>query len=119
MRWVSAGLFLFVGFMTILTAVFDFSRVAQLARGTADRLEEIDVQLRHLWFEAWDSSEDPVSEDKKAAINESLIRLEREIDAATRVDIGTNYKLNKKCNEEAERVITTFYKKKTTADQLP
>ena len=119
LRWLSAGLFLFVGFMTILTAVFDFSRVAQLARDTADRLDEIDVQLRQLWFEAWDSSEGPVSEDTKVAIDESLIRLEREIDAATRVDIRTNYKLNKKSSEEAERVITTFYREKTTADQLP
>ena len=113
MRWVSAGLFLFVGLITIVTAVFDFSRAAQLARSTADRLDEIDVQLRQLWFDTGNSVEGSVADNARVAINESLLRLEREIDAATRVDITTNYRLNKKCSEEAERVLEAFYREKT------
>lgn len=103
-RIASAGMFLLVSAATVAMVVWDFSKNAQVARSAADRLNEVDIELRRLWH---------FTEEGKNGEAEDLERLERSIDEITRIDIPTDDALNKRCNTEAWEVVESFYPART------
>lgn len=105
-RWVSSGLFFAVTVSTTLTVIYDYSRRSQVARSASERLKEIEVDLRRLWY---DALRDEQEDDENYLHHPEITELERRIDEVTRDDIPVNDKLNARCNNEAYGYLKSYF----------
>ena len=98
---LSAAFFLLVTYASIKMVIHDYSRKAQLARGTSESIRDILTELDRLWH----------SGDQNI---EQIANLEKRITAATKTElVEIDDDLDKKCHEEAQQILEKYYDPRT------